>query len=392
MHKVKTLNNISDKGLGKFAPDGYELSDDHADPEAIVLRSHKLTANDITPSLRAVGRAGAGVNNVPVDVCTERGVVVFNTPGANANAVKELVMAGLLLSRRGIIPGIEYVNSLAGSADKAELNKTVEAAKKQFKGSELKGRTMGVLGLGAIGSMVAEMALQMEMEVLGFDPALSVEAAWRLSSQVRKMENMQALFAQSDVVSIHVPALDSTRGMINKETLASFRDGAVLLNFAREELVNTNDMIVALESGKISQYISDFPTPELIGKAGVTSTPHLGASTAEAEENCAMMVADQMIDFLENGNIRNSVNFPALTLERTDGFRIALSNNNVPRILGSVLSILADRNINVIDMLNKSRNDIAYNLIDVASEPTADLIKDIEMIDGVINARSLGEG
>ena len=392
MHKVKTLNNISDKGLGKFAPDGYDLSDDHADPEAIVLRSHKLTANDITPSLRAVGRAGAGVNNVPVDVCTERGVVVFNTPGANANAVKELVMAGLLLSRRGIIPGIEYVNSLAGSADKAELNKTVEAAKKQFKGSELKGRTMGVLGLGAIGSMVAEMALQMEMEVLGFDPALSVEAAWRLSSQVRKMENMQALFAQSDVVSIHVPALDSTRGMINKETLASFRDGAVLLNFAREELVNTNDMIVALESGKISQYISDFPTLELIGKAGVTSTPHLGASTAEAEENCAMMVADQMIDFLENGNIRNSVNFPALTLERTDGFRIALSNNNVPRILGSVLSILADRNINVIDMLNKSRNDIAYNLIDVASEPTADLIKDIEMIDGVINARSLGEG
>ncbi len=390
MHKVKTLNNISEKGLGKFAPEGYELSADHADPEAIVLRSHKLTADDITPALRAVGRAGAGVNNVPVDVCTERGVVVFNTPGANANAVKELVMAGLLLSRRGIIPGIEYVNSLAGTTDKAELNKTVEAAKKQFKGSELKGRTMGVLGLGAIGSMVAEMALQMEMEVLGFDPALSVEAAWRLSSQVQKMDNMQALFAQSDVVSIHVPALDSTRGMINKETLAGFRDGAVLLNFAREELVNTNDMIEALDSGKISQYISDFPTPELIGKAGVTSTPHLGASTAEAEENCAMMVADQMIDFLENGNIRNSVNFPGLTLERTDGFRIALSNNNVPRILGSVLSILADRNINVIDMLNKSRDDIAYNLIDVASEPTPDLIADIERIEGVINARSLG--
>ena len=392
MHKVKTLNNISEKGLGKFAPEAYELSVDHADPEAIVLRSHKLAADDITPSLRAVGRAGAGVNNVPVDVCTEQGVVVFNTPGANANAVKELVMAGLLLSRRGIIPGIEYVNSLAGITDKPELNKTVEAAKKQFKGSELKGRTMGVLGLGAIGSMVAEMALQMEMDVLGYDPALSVEAAWRLSSQVRKMENMQALFAQSDVVSIHVPALDSTRGMINKEALASFRDGAVLLNFAREELVNTNDMIEALDSGKISQYISDFPTPELIGKAGVTSTPHLGASTAEAEENCAMMVADQMIDFLENGNIRNSVNFPALTLERTDGFRIALSNNNVPRILGSVLSILADRNINVIDMLNKSRDNIAYNLIDVASEPTADLISDIEKIDGVINARSLGEG
>ena len=390
MHKVKTLNNISEKGLSKFAPAEYELSTDHVNPEAIVLRSHKLTLDDISPALRAVGRAGAGVNNVPVDTCTERGVVVFNTPGANANAVKELVMAGLLFSRRGIIPGIAYVNTLAGSADKAELSKTVEAAKKQFKGTELKGRTLGVLGLGAIGSMVAEMALQMGMEVLGFDPALSVEAAWRLPSQVRKMDNMQALFAQSDVVSIHVPALDSTRGMINKESLASFQDGAVLLNFAREELVNVDDMIEALSSGKISQYISDFPTAELIGKEGVISTPHLGASTEEAEENCAMMVADQVIDFLENGNIRNSVNFPALTLERTDGFRIALSNNNVPRILGSVLSILADRNINVIDMLNKSRDDIAYNLIDVASEPTADLLADIEGIEGVINVRSLG--
>jgi D-3-phosphoglycerate dehydrogenase len=390
MHKVRTLNNISEKGLGKFAPERYELNPDQVDPGAILLRSHKLTAEDITPTLRAVGRAGAGVNNVPVDICTERGVVVFNTPGANANAVKELVMAGLLLSRRGIIPGIEYVNSLAGSTDKAALNKTVEAAKKKFKGNELKGRTLGVLGLGAIGSMVAEMGLQMEMEVLGFDPALSVEAAWRLSSQVRKMDNMQALFAQSDVVSIHVPALESTRGMINKESLSSFRDGAVLLNFAREELVNTDDMIEALESGKISQYISDFPTPELIGREGVISTPHLGASTEEAEENCAMMVADQMIDFLENGNIKNSVNFPNLVLERTNGFRIALSNKNVPRILGSVLSILADRNINVIDMLNKSRDEIAYNIIDVASEPTADLLADIEKIEGVINVRSLG--
>jgi len=390
MHKVRTLNNISGQGLDKFAPTKYELSPDHSNPEAILLRSYKLTPDDITPGLMAVGRAGAGVNNVPVDVCTERGVVVFNTPGANANAVKELVMAGLLLSRRGIISGIDYVNSLSETTDKAELNKTVEAAKKQFKGTELKGRTMGVLGLGAIGSMVAEMALQMEMKVLGFDPALSVEAAWRLSSHVQKMDNMQALFAQSDVVSIHVPALDSTRGMINKESLASFRDGAVLLNFAREELVNTDDMIEALASGKISQYISDFPTPGLIGRKGVISTPHLGASTEEAEVNCAMMVADQMIDFLENGNIRNSVNYPALALERTDGFRLALSNNNVPRILGSVLSILADRNINVIDMLNKSRNDIAYNLIDVASEPTPDLLADIGKIEGVINVRSLG--
>ncbi len=238
--------------------------------------------------------------------------------------------------------------------------------------------------------MVAEMALQMGMEVVGYDPALSVEAAWRLPSQVQKMDSMQMLFGRSDIVTLHVPALEQTIGMINSETLAAFRDGATLLNFAREEIVNTGDILKALESGKVSQYISDFPTPALIGKPGVLSTPHLGASTEEAEENCAVMVADQVIDFLNNGNIRNSVNFPTLTMERSGGFRIALANKNVPRILGSVLSILADRNINVIDMLNKSRDNIAYNIIDVESEPTEDLVRDIEAIEGVVNVRVLG--
>ena len=391
MYKIRTINNISNKGLSKFPTDRYELGSSISDADAILVRSQQLSVDDVTPNLVAVGRAGAGVNNIPVGDYTERGIVVFNTPGANANAVKELVMAGLLMSRRGIIQGIEYVNSLAGEKDKAEMNRLVEANKKTYAGSELKGKTLGVLGLGAIGSMVAEMALGMDMEVVGYDPALSVEAAWRLSSQVKKMDNTQALFARSDVVSLHVPAIESTKGMINAEALGYFKDGAVLLNFAREEIVNTPDVIAALESGKLSQYISDFPSPGLVGRPGVICTPHLGASTAEAEENCAMMVADQVMDFLENGNIKNSVNFPALTMERTQGFRIALANRNVPRILGSVLSILANRNINVIDMINKSREDVAYNLIDVESRPGEDLVSEISDIDGVINVRIFNE-
>lgn len=388
MHKIRTINNISEKGLSRFPADDYELGDAIADPEAILVRSQQLTDADAVPSLRAVGRAGAGVNNIPVAEYTDKGIVVFNTPGANANAVKELVMLGLLLSCRGIIPGIEYVNTLGEHSDKAELNKLVESSKKQYKGRELKGKTLGVLGLGAIGSMVADMALQMEMNVVGYDPALSVEAAWRLSSKVEKMENLQMLFSRSDIISLHVPALDATRGMINSEALSQFKDGAVLLNFAREEIVDKEAISEALDSGKISQYISDFPTPGLIGKPGVISTPHLGASTEEAEENCAIMVADQVRDFLENGNIKNSVNFPALSLERTAGcYRIAMANKNVPRILGSVLSILADRNINVVDMLNKSREDVAYNLIDIQAEPSVELLEEVLAIDGVINVR-----
>ena len=388
MHKIRTINNISEKGLSRFPADRYELGDAIADPEAILVRSQQLTDADAVPSLRAVGRAGAGVNNIPVADYTDKGIVVFNTPGANANAVKELVMVGLLLSCRGIIPGIKYVNSLGEYSDKAELNKLVESSKKQYKGRELKGKTLGVLGLGAIGSMVADMALQMDMNVVGYDPALSVEAAWRLSSKVEKMENLQMLFSRSDIITLHVPALDATRGMIDSEALSQFRDGAVLLNFAREEIVDKEAISEALDSEKISQYISDFPSPGLIGKRGVVSTPHLGASTEEAEENCAIMVADQVKDFLENGNIKNSVNFPALSLERTTGcYRVAMANKNVPRILGSVLSILADRNINVVDMLNKSREDVAYNLIDIQAEPSDDLLEEILAIDGVINAR-----
>ena len=392
MYKIRTYNNISNRGLERLPSDHYEVEAELEDADAFLLRSHQLSLSDAPDGLLAVGRAGAGVNNIPVQDYTDRGIVVFNTPGANANAVKELVMAGLLLSCRGIIPGIEYVNSLHSHEDKAELNKLVEASKKQYKGRELKGKTLGVLGLGAIGSMVADMALQLEMSVLGYDPALSVEAAWRLSSRVERMESMAALFGKSDIVTLHVPALDSTRGMINEEALSQFRDGAVLLNFSREEIVDSSAIAAALDSGKLSQYISDFPTPGLIGKPGVLSTPHLGASTDEAEENCAVMVADQVRDFLENGNIKNSVNFPALNLERTEGcYRIAFANKNVPRVLGSVLSILADRDINVVDMINKSREDVAYNLIDVETVPEDDLVAEILALDGVVKVRTFAE-
>ena len=388
MFQIRTLNNISVKGLSKFSGDSYSLGENIEAPDAILLRSHKLALEETGDALLAIGRAGAGVNNIPVDAMSERGIVVFNTPGANANAVKELVMAGLLLSRRGIVQGIDYVNRLPADQDKAALNKEVEAAKKQFKGSELKGRTLGIVGLGAIGSMVADTALGLGMNVLGYDPALSVEAAWRLSSQVQRMENMAALLARSDLVTLHVPALPETEGLIDLAQVQGMKQGAVLLNFARGELVVPSAIREGLTSGHISQYISDFPTPELLGLEGIIATPHLGASTDEAEENCAMMVADQMIDFLENGNIKNSVNFPVVSLERSPtGSRIAIVNRNVPRLLGSVLSILADRNINVIDMINKSREDLAYNLIDIEAAPDEELAEVLRAVEDVISVR-----
>ena len=391
MHKIRTINNIASKGLDLFPSGDFDVGSHVSDPEAILVRSQKLSADDVTPMLRAVGRAGAGVNNIPVSAYTEEGIVIFNTPGANANAVKELVMAALLLSARDIIGGIRYVRNLTDISDERELKTIVEANKKDYGGQELKGKTLGVLGLGAIGSMVAEMALQMDINVLGYDPALSVDAAWRISRRVQKMENMQSLLAQSDIVTLHVPVLKSTRNMINSESLSNFKDGAVLLNFSREEIVDHQALCGSLDSGKISQYISDFPVLSLLDKAGVIAIPHLGASTREAEENCAIMVCEQILDFLRNGNIKNSVNFPDLSLERGDGYRIAIVNQNVPTILGSVLSILADRNINVIDMLNKSRDHVAYNLIDIETRPQSDLVVEIANIKGVINVRMFDE-
>jgi len=389
MHRVLTYNAISVKGLDKFSRDKYEVASELGKPDAIMLRSHVLQPEDIGASVKAVGRAGAGVNNIPVDSCTEQGVVVFNAPGANANAVKELVIAALLLSTRDIFGGIEFVKSEGRGKGGGELHKIVEAGKKKYGGSELKGKSLGVVGLGAIGSLVAETALVMGMEVFGYDPALSVEAAWRLSSNVQRVENMQSLLTKSDFVTLHLPVLEATRNLINKELISSFKPGAKLLNFSREKLVDTDAIIAALDNGHISQYLSDFPIPELMGRDDVVQIPHLGASTEEAEENCAIMVADQLIDFLENGNIKNSVNFPNIALDRTAGYRIAFSNRNVPKMLNSVLSILADRDINVIDMINKSRDGVAYNILDIEQEPSEALLSELEAIEGVINVRTL---
>jgi len=301
------------------------------------------------------------------------------------------VATGLLLGSRGIIEGIDYVRTLGGVHDVGELNKTLEAQKKQFKGNELIGKTLGVVGLGAIGSLVAEMALTLGMEVVGFDPALSVEAAWRLSSQVRRADTLSALFARCDYITLHLPVLDSTRGLINYELLRVVRPGTCVLNFAREEIIDQDALLQALDKGLLRKYIADFPTPQLIGRSDVILMPHIGASTDEAEDNCAIMAADQLRDFLENGNIRNSVNFPSLQLDRVSGCRLALANDNVPKILGSVLAILADENINVIDMLNKSREDVAYNLIDISTQPAADVLEKMRALEGVINVRLIGD-
>lgn len=392
MYKIKTFNQISSKGLVRF-PVSYEVGPDSDAADAILVRSHKLQESDTNPNLKAVARAGAGVNNVPVSAFTEQGIVVFNTPGANANAVKELVLCGLLLSSRGILPGISYVNSLTDMQDNAAMSKLLEKEKSRFKGSEIAGKTLGIVGLGAIGSLVAEMAIGLGMKVLGYDPALSVDAAWRLPNQVRKIENLTALLANSDFVSLHLPVLDSTRNLINAEAIAMMKPGLCLLNFSRDEIVDTAAILNGLDKKQLRMYVSDFPCAELIGRDDVILMPHIGASTDEAEENCAVMAADQLMGFLEHGNIKNSVNFPNLALDRAanakKGTRLAISNKNVPKMLGQILSILADQNINVLDMINKSRNEIAYNLIDLEARPTDEALARIAQIKDVIKVTLL---
>ncbi|WP_250656293.1 phosphoglycerate dehydrogenase [Alkalimarinus coralli] len=385
--KIRSYNQISVKGLNRFSRERYEVGSEISSPHAIILRSHNLLDETLPDGVTAIARAGAGVNNVPVSQCSAAGIVVFNTPGANANAVKELVLTGLLLSCRGVTEGINFIGQLGTTVPPKELAKQMEAKKKQFKGSELAGKTLGIVGLGAIGSMLADMALALGMNVVGYDPAISIEAAWRLSSRIKKMDNLSSLMARSDFISLHVPSIEATRKMVNGENLSQAKPGAVLLNFSRSEIVDNEAVISALNEGRLSKYVSDFPIPELIGRDDVIFTPHIGASTAEAEDNCAVMAADQLVDFLENGNIKNSVNFPNLTMERSGGPRITFCNHNVPGVLGHVLSILADKNVNVTDMLNKSRDDIAYNIIDVESEPTEALLASIYEVEHVIKVR-----
>ena len=390
MFTVKTYNQISVKGLERFARERYEVGGAIGEPDAVLLRSHKLHGEPVPASLLAVARAGAGVNNIPVEEYGKRGIVVFNTPGANANAVKELVMAGMLLATRGILPGIAYAQSLAGMSDAAEMHKLLEKEKSRFAGNELRGKTLGIVGLGAIGSMVAEMALAMGMKVLGFDPALSIDAAWRLSNAVQRMENLATLLSRSDYVSLHVPALAATRHMIDAAALANAKRGAVLLNFARETIVDPEAVARSLEAGHLGRYVCDFPEPVFMGNDRVIAMPHIGASTEESEDNCAVMAAEQIMDYLEHGNIVNSVNFPAVRMDRTPGAaRITFSNDNVAGVLGHVLSVLADAQVNVIDMSNRSRGELAYNIIDVEKVPSQAVLDGIRAVEHVIAVRAV---
>ncbi len=387
MFKIKTFNQLSSQGLDRFAKDHYQVGPEVTSADAIMLRSHKLQNELIEDSVIAVARAGAGVNNIPVAEYSGRGIVVFNTPGANANAVKELVVAALLLGSRDILGAMNYVQTLEDIQDSAEMHKRLETAKKQFAGTEIAGMTLGVVGLGAIGSMVANMALQLGMKVAGYDPAISIAAAWRLSSRVEKVDSLQALVAVADFLTLHLPVNEHTRGLINEDVLSGCKQGTRLLNFARDEIVDLPAVIAALDEGTLAAYISDFPHPDLLGRKDVLLLPHIGASTREAEENCAIMAADQLMDFLENGNVQNSVNYPDTRMRRNGSCRITFINKNVPKVLGSVLSVLADHNINIIDMVNRSRGEFAYNIIDVETQPHADVLEAISQADGVIQAR-----
>lgn len=387
MHRIKTYNTLSPKGLDRFERERYEVGQDIAHPDALLLRSHKLQEAEILESVTAIARAGAGVNNIPLALCSDRGIPVFNTPGANANAVKELVAAAMLLASRDIVGGIAFAQAQDATMSAQSMNALMEQEKKRFAGAELAGKTLGVVGLGAIGSLVARLGLDFGMEVVGFDPALSVEAAWRLPSEVQRMENVPSLFSRSDYVSLHLPVLDSTRELINAEMLAHFRPGSCLLNFAREEIVSTEAIVAALEAGQLRRYVADFPNPLLLGRTDTLLMPHIGASTAEAEENCAIMAANQLKAFLDHGNIRNSVNFPAIELERTTEYRITIANRNEPGMLSHILALIGEDGLNVADLLNKSIGDIAYNIIDLDEVPQESLLSKIRSLEGVINLR-----
>ncbi|MCH9739382.1 MAG: phosphoglycerate dehydrogenase [Epsilonproteobacteria bacterium] len=388
MLKIQTLNQISSRGLDLFPRDGYEVASEFSSPDAVVLRSFKMHDMELPSTLKAIARAGAGVNNIPIDKCTEKGIVVFNTPGANANAVKELVLTGMLLAARDVVGGIEWVQSIKDEGD--NVSKLVEKGKSNFAGNELKGKKLGVIGLGAIGAMVANTALELGMEVVGYDPYLSVEAAWELSSDVQKATGLETLLSDVDYISIHIPLLESTKGMFNSEKFAMMKDGIKIMNFARGGLVDDADLKEALSAGKVSCYVTDFPTADVLGVKGVIPIPHLGASTEESEENCAIMAVNQVKDYLENGNIKNSVNFPNCVLPRSVcECRITIKNRNVPNIIGEVSTTLANHGINICDMLNKSKADIAFNIMDVNGDVNESVIAELESIDGVIAVRVL---
>lgn len=384
-YRILTLNAISPLGLDRLPASRYQVCKQFDAPDAILVRSADMHKMAMPASVRAIGRAGAGTNNIPVVELSKRGVPVFNAPGANANAVKELVLAALLMAARNLLPALAYVGALDPRA--ADLDKQVEDGKKQFAGIELPNRTLGVVGLGAIGSLVADTALKLGMKVIGFDPEITVDAAWRLPASVRRANSIEELLKQSDVVSLHVPLLPATRGLLNETRIAALKPGAVLLNFARDALVEDAAVAAALTAGRIKSYMTDFPNAALLGVPGVVAFPHLGASTAEAEDNCAVMVVDQLRAYLEEGSIVNAVNFPNVEMARESPYRVAVANANVPNLLGQISTALAQAGLNIHNMVNKSRGEVAYTLVDVDSPIPAAAVDALAAIDGVLAVR-----
>ena len=383
MYEIKTLNKIASCGLNLLDKRMFTVSDDFENPDGIILRSFNMHDMELGDNLKAIARAGAGTNNIPVDRCSEKGIVVFNTPGANANAVKELVLAGLLLSSRKIADGINWANTLSGD----DVAKQVEKGKNEFVGPELEGKTLGIIGLGAIGVMVANAAYHLGMNVIGYDPYISVSAAWGLSRHVSKADNLEKMVEECDYISVHVPLMDATRGMIDADLLNRAKKGVRVLNFARGELVNNADMKKALEDGVVSCYVTDFPTEEVIGMKNTVCIPHLGASTPESEDNCAVMASKEIDNFLVDGNIRNSVNFPNCELPRETKCRITIAHMNVPNMLTTFSKLMSDDNINISNMINKSKKDFAYTIIDVDEDVDDSVVAEIEAIDNVLKAR-----
>jgi D-3-phosphoglycerate dehydrogenase / 2-oxoglutarate reductase len=387
MFKIQTLNKISPEGLKRFPMDEYEIASEFNAPDAILVRSAKMHDMPLPSSVKAIGRAGAGVNNIPIEACTEQGIVVFNTPGANANAVKELVIAAMLLSSRNLVQGINWTRTLGDEG--ADVPKIVEKGKADFVGPELQGKTLGVIGLGAIGMLVANAGEGLGMHVVGFDPYISIDSAWGLSKNVKKAISLDSLLQEADYISLHVPLIETTKEFLNKSKFEIMKPGVRIMNFARGGLLNQTDLFAALDSGKVASFVTDFPEADLINHPKVICIPHLGASTPESEDNCALMAVDQVRDFLENGNIRNSVNFPNATMPRNGRNRLIIANKNIPRMVGNITAVLADENINIADMLNKHFGDVAYNIIDIDGDISDEKVQKISNIQGVLMVRLL---
>lgn len=384
MYNVQTLNKISAVGLSRLG-DNYTTGDDVQNPEAVLVRSASMHEMELPESLLAIARAGAGVNNIPLDKCAEKGIVVFNTPGANANAVKELVITGLLLSSRNVVGGIEWAKTLKGNGD--AVGKMVEKGKSSFVGPEIKGKTLGVIGLGAIGILVANAAVSLGMEVIGYDPYLSVDNALKISRKVKHVVNLDDVFAESDYITVHVPLTPDTKGVINAENIAKMKDGVRILNYSRADLVVSEDVVKAVKDKKVAAYVTDFATDDILDVDGIIVTPHLGASTPESEDNCARMAADEIKDYLENGNIVNSVTLPAVSMPRTGATRVCVIHKNIPNMISSVCSKLSEIGVNIESMASQSKKEYSYSILDVASDVSEDVINAIKAVDGIVRVR-----